>query len=271
MNKPNSLEISLAFLAPFADHPTAGHDPLRHVRLSSGAGSYALDRRWKREGQGEPNALWADDGGDQLLLRRRPVCRAGKKPGVHRQSAPTALSLVSLRVWNADASMVMDMSTGPSAALPLSLQVTIRSATDQAPAGVANEGYWGIAVRPKTTYQGSFYAKAYDPAIGPITVSLINDDSAKVLATTTVPAVTSDWSRYTFTLPRRRRSIVEKSSRTNRWQTGKTVVQPGFAFPADLSRPHQRQPHRPDGESGGDEAGLPALPRRKLPRRQLHQ
>src|SRR5271163_2202221 len=57
---------------------------------------------------------------------------------------------------NADASMVMDMSTGPSAALPLSLQVTIRSATDQAPAGVANEGYWGIAVRPRTTYHGSF-------------------------------------------------------------------------------------------------------------------
>jgi alpha-N-arabinofuranosidase len=82
---------------------------------------------------------------------------------------------------NADASMAMDMTTGPSAALPLSLAITIRSATDQYPAGVANEGYWGIAVRPDMTYQGSFYAKANDSVIGPITVSLINDDSAKVL------------------------------------------------------------------------------------------
>ncbi len=100
----------------------------------------------------------------------------------------------------ADASMVMDMSTGPSAALPLSLQITIRSASDRAPAGVANEGYFGMAVRPGTTYEGSFYAKADDPAIGPITVSLINNDSAKVLATTTVPGVTSAWKQYTFTL-----------------------------------------------------------------------
>ena len=100
---------------------------------------------------------------------------------------------------NADASMIMDMTTGPSAALPLSLAITIRNATEKEPAGVANEGYWGIAVRPDTTYQGSFYAKA-DGAIGPVTARLIDDDSGKVLATTTVAAVTSDWKRYTFTL-----------------------------------------------------------------------
>ncbi len=101
---------------------------------------------------------------------------------------------------SADASMTMDMATGPSAALPLSLEVIIRTTTARDQAGVSNEGYWGIPVRPSTTYQGSFYAKADDPAIGPITVSLINDDSNKVLATTKVPAVTSAWAQYTFTL-----------------------------------------------------------------------
>ncbi|MGA8309255.1 MAG: alpha-L-arabinofuranosidase C-terminal domain-containing protein [Terriglobales bacterium] len=101
---------------------------------------------------------------------------------------------------NSDAAMVIDPSMGPSAALPQSLDLTIRNATASEPAGISNEGFWGIPVRPNTVYQGSFYAKAADPAIGPITVSLINDDTAKVLASTTVPTLTSDWKQYPFTL-----------------------------------------------------------------------
>ena len=112
----------------------------------------------------------------------------------------------------ADASMTMDMNTGPSAALPLSLELIVRNATEKDQAGISNEGYWGIAVRPNTTYQGSFYAKAGDPAIGPITVSLINDGTNKVLATTSVAAVTSEWRQYTFTL----RSGGEAPSANNR-------------------------------------------------------
>ena len=101
---------------------------------------------------------------------------------------------------NSDASMTMDTSTGPSAALPLSLALTIRSATSGEQAGISNEGFWGIPVRPDTVYQGSFYAKADDPSIGPIAVSLIDNDTAKVRAATTVPTLTSDWKQYSFTL-----------------------------------------------------------------------
>ncbi|HEV2274097.1 MAG TPA: alpha-L-arabinofuranosidase C-terminal domain-containing protein, partial [Acidobacteriaceae bacterium] len=101
---------------------------------------------------------------------------------------------------DSDAQMTIDTSTGPSAALPLSLALTVRSATPAAQAGIANEGYWGIAVRPNTVYQGSFYAKAADPAIGPITVSLRNSDTGSVLAVANVPALTSEWKQYQFTL-----------------------------------------------------------------------
>jgi alpha-N-arabinofuranosidase len=101
---------------------------------------------------------------------------------------------------NSDAEMAIDASAGPTAALPQSLALTIRTATPSEQAGISNEGYWGIPVRPNTEYHGSFYAKAADPSIGPITVSLINDDTAKVLASTTVAALTSDWKQYTFTL-----------------------------------------------------------------------
>ena len=101
---------------------------------------------------------------------------------------------------NSDASMTMDTSTGPSRALPLSLALTVRSATTAEPAGISNEGFWGIPVRPHTVYQGSFYAKAADPSIGPIAVRLIDNDTARVLASTTVPALGSDWKQYSFTL-----------------------------------------------------------------------
>ena len=45
--------------------------------------------------------------------------------------------------------MDIDRTTGPSAALPLSLQLTVKSASDHNQAGISNLGYWGFPVRPK--------------------------------------------------------------------------------------------------------------------------
>ena len=47
-------------------------------------------------------------------------------------------------------------------------------------AGVRNEGYWGMALRPNTTYKGSLYAKADSADMGPMTAELINDNTGKV-------------------------------------------------------------------------------------------
>jgi alpha-N-arabinofuranosidase len=95
--------------------------------------------------------------------------------------------------------MVIDRTTGPSAALPLSLQLTVKSASDHDQAGISNLGFWGIPVKPGTTYKGSFYAKASDASIGPVTVSLVEDDTGKAISTT-VPALTSAWQQHDFTL-----------------------------------------------------------------------
>ena len=48
---------------------------------------------------------------------------------------------------SADASMEIDRTTGPSAALPLSLHLTVKSASDHDQAGISNLGYWGFPVR----------------------------------------------------------------------------------------------------------------------------
>ena len=92
-----------------------------------------------------------------------------------------------------------DETTGPSVALPRSLKVSVTAATEATPAGLQNEGFWGIAVRPKSTYTGSFYAKT-DSAGLPVTVSLVNDETGATAATATVSAVTGEWKQYSFTL-----------------------------------------------------------------------
>jgi alpha-N-arabinofuranosidase len=100
---------------------------------------------------------------------------------------------------NAAVKVSVDEKNGPSAALPRSLKVAVSAATEAAPAGVENDGYWGIPVRPQTTYTGSFYAQT-DSAGIPVTVSLVNDETGEVAATATVTGLGSEWKQYNFTL-----------------------------------------------------------------------
>ena len=97
------------------------------------------------------------------------------------------------------ATFSVDQQSGPSAAVPRSLKVTVTTATEAAPAGVQNDGYWGMAVHPHSTYSGSFYAKA-DTAGTPVTISLTNDQTGVTAGTATVPALTTEWKRYTYSL-----------------------------------------------------------------------
>ena len=98
------------------------------------------------------------------------------------------------------AKMEEDKSTGPSTALTTSLKLEVQKADPQNQAGVLNTGYWGMAVRPRTEYQGSFYAKADSGDLGTVTVSLVQDQTGKALATAEVAGVGTDWKQFKFTL-----------------------------------------------------------------------
>jgi alpha-N-arabinofuranosidase len=100
---------------------------------------------------------------------------------------------------NSAASVSLDEKTGPSAALTHSLKISVTAASEAAPAGVQNNGFWGIPVRPHAVYSGSFYAKT-DSAGVPVTVSLVNDQTGLAAATATVTGLTGEWKQYTFTL-----------------------------------------------------------------------
>ena len=99
---------------------------------------------------------------------------------------------------NSAATMEADKQNGPSTALTNSLKLDVQKADAQNPAGILNTGYWGMAVRPNTEYKGSFYAKS--SGTGPVTVSLVSDDSGKPIASATSSALTGEWKQYTFTL-----------------------------------------------------------------------
>ncbi len=101
---------------------------------------------------------------------------------------------------NAVARMDTDKQTGPSDVLKTSLRLDIEKASAGNEAGVLNVGYWGMPVRPATEYKGSFYAKAGSGDIGPVTVSLVGDQTGKPVATATVSGVGTDWKQYQFTM-----------------------------------------------------------------------
>ncbi|MGC1910656.1 MAG: carbohydrate binding domain-containing protein, partial [Candidatus Acidiferrales bacterium] len=101
---------------------------------------------------------------------------------------------------NAQAKMTVDAQSGPSEALNDSLRLDVSHADAKNQAGVLNGGYWGMALRPNTTYKGSFYAKADSDALGAVSVKLLSDASDRTLASATVPALTTAWKRYEFSL-----------------------------------------------------------------------
>ena len=104
---------------------------------------------------------------------------------------------------DSQAAMELDKSTGPSQAIPRSLKVSIQKADPRNQAGVANTGYWGMAVRGNESYQCSFYAKAAGNFSGPITARLVNDRTGAVLAEATVPEISADWKQYNLALTTR--------------------------------------------------------------------
>ncbi|MES2462113.1 MAG: alpha-L-arabinofuranosidase C-terminal domain-containing protein [Armatimonadota bacterium] len=98
--------------------------------------------------------------------------------------------------------MALDSAEPVSKALPVSLKLTATSITGGANprVGAANAGYWGISVRPNTSYRASFWARAAAGTTGALTVSIESSDGKTALAKTDVKNVTSGWKQYTVTL-----------------------------------------------------------------------
>jgi alpha-L-arabinofuranosidase len=95
--------------------------------------------------------------------------------------------------------IALDKTQGPTPANQVSLQLSVGSVPAGGRVGVANAGYWGIPVKPSTTYRVSFFARSSKAHSGPLTIDLEND-SGQVFASSTIPGVTGSWAKYTTTL-----------------------------------------------------------------------
>ena len=81
-------------------------------------------------------------------------------------------------------------------ALPINLRLTLSGGTG----GVANNGYWGIPIKPATQYTATFYARGNDGFAGRVTASLLTDAGDRTVVKAETAALTGAWKKYTLTL-----------------------------------------------------------------------
>ena len=117
------------------------------------------------------------------------------------------------------------------------------AASKESPAGVANGGYWGIPVKPQTTYRVSFYAKAANGFTGPLTVSLESADGKTNFASAKISGLSGEWKRFQTKLTTTRVAAVEgQRVQDHHNRAGHDLAAAGFIVSADLSQPPERQP-----------------------------
>lgn len=113
-------------------------------------------------------------------------------------NAPVHWSVVNPS--DTEASIALDSANPFNQELTESLRLTVTKATAQQPAGVANSGYWGIPVEPRTRYRASLIARAESGFSGPLTVSIVSEDGLEVYAAQKVSGLTPGWKRFELTL-----------------------------------------------------------------------
>src|SRR5580765_1810085 len=89
-----------------------------------------------------------------------------------RDNAQSPVNWSVAKYNGGDGSIALDKDPVPNTALNVALKLDAGSISGTQRVGVANEGYWGIPVKPDTTYRASFYARASASFKGPLTVAI---------------------------------------------------------------------------------------------------
>jgi alpha-N-arabinofuranosidase len=150
---------------------------------------------------------------------------------------------VAPKFWKSvgGAALVLDTNTPLNDALNVSLKLDAATASKTSPAGVANGGFWGIPVQPKTSYQVSFFAKAAPGFTGPLTAS-IETTNGNVLASVEISGVTGTWQKFSATLKTKR----VKPSKDNVFKL--TTATPGTVWLQQVSLFPPTFKNRPNGD-----------------------
>ena len=93
----------------------------------------------------------------------------------------------------------MSVEEGPVGGTALNRSLTVEPGAGGG-AGVANDGFWGIPVRPSTTYHLSFYLQGGSQAHGPMEAALESADGRTVWAKSRAENVEGPWRKVEMTL-----------------------------------------------------------------------
>jgi alpha-N-arabinofuranosidase len=142
------------------------------------------------------------EGGLYAQLIRTPQFVSGWDQPAHWFLMPHANSQLSFQ---------LDKSVFRLPGRKLSLRVDIKRADTTNLAALGNEGYWGIPVRPSSTYKATIYAKGQ--GVGAMIASIISDDTGQVFATARTEPVGPDWREYDVQLTAPSDAPVSSSNR----------------------------------------------------------
>jgi alpha-N-arabinofuranosidase len=96
--------------------------------------------------------------------------------------------------------IALDTNQPLNTTIATSLRVDVAQASEGHAAGVANEGYWGIPVKPNTRYRASFFAKVAPGFTGSITAGIESEDGKTTYAAGRVSGLTQAWKQFQVTL-----------------------------------------------------------------------
>ena len=194
------------------------------------------------------NRSFEDDRGDR---DQKPT----KIPGWSLVLSPGAKAVISL-----------DNSEPLNPHNPTFLRLEIANA-GQFQAGVANEGFKGLALVEGASYLLSFYARCGESMRGPV-VATLEDQGGVLSEAKLVRKIGQQWKQYRSTLTAKKttasgRLVLALSSPGTLWLDMVSL------FPEeDLEGPAERPAARPGRDARRPEAGVRSLPRRLLRGRQ---
>jgi alpha-N-arabinofuranosidase len=143
---------------------------------------------------------------------------------VFKDDAQTPVHWSVVQANGAAASIALDNTQSLNTNLVTSLRLDVTAASAKTPAGIANDGYWGIPIQAHTRYAASCYARAAVGFTGSVTVALESNDGSTVYAQGRISHLSADWQKYTLTLK------TGGVTPTNQARLVLTVNQPGTVW-----------------------------------------
>lgn len=139
-------------------------------------------------------------------------------------------------VWSSgDGSGAIKLESESAERSPLGvcLHLDVANAGVSSPVGIENDGYWGIPVKPHSTYRCSFYAKSLSEV--PLIVEIRSLDGAAVLASAKSQKLSVLWRKYTLNLhtgsiqpTTNARFVISTKSPGSIWFKDVSLFQPTF-------------------------------------------